>query len=163
MARSRSRQSDGLDVTSTVVADGGILRNPLLALGPGNQPHVLWTRYKSEDGGCGGSTLLDAQGTYYGTLRNGTWTSERITKATGPASFALDPETGAVEACCVNGSPNSASRGRLTHYERGSGGGWTAAPAGTPVGGGVVIRRDAADGSLVVAYGDGGIRVMTRR
>ena len=153
---------DGLDVTSTVVSDGGILRNPLLALGPGNQPHVVWTRYKSEDGGCGGSTLLDAQGTYYGTLRNGTWTSERITKATGLASFALDPETGAVDVL-VNGNSDSGSRGRLTHYERASGGGWTATPLRTPVGGGVVIRRDAADGSLVVAYGDGGIRVMTRR
>ena len=155
--------TDGTGATSTVVASEGKLADPLLALGPGNQPHLIWTRYKNEDGGCGGSALIDAQGTYYGTLKNGTWTAERITKETGATSFALDPNTGAVDVL-VNGDLDPSSGDRLTHYERAPGGGWTATPLRAPVDGGFVIRRDEASGTLVVVFQDGRvIRVMTRR
>ncbi len=110
-----------------------------------------------------GSALIDAQGTYYGTLKNGTWTAERITKETGATSFALDPNTGAVDVL-VNGDLDPSSGDRLTHYERAPGGGWTATPLRAPVDGGFVIRRDEASGTLVVVFQDGRvIRVMTRR
>ena len=49
-APSGSLTTDGSGTTSTVVADEGKLENPLLVLGPGNQPHLIWTRYRSEDG-----------------------------------------------------------------------------------------------------------------
>jgi hypothetical protein len=153
---------DGSDVTSTTVADRGILLDPLLVLGPGNQPHLVWTRFDAEDGSCGGVDLLSPNGTYYASLVDGKWESEKITKATGPTSFVLEPDTGAVHVL-VNGNHNGRG-GRLTHYERSPGGDWTSTQLRAPVDGGISIRSDESDGTLVVAYADNGIiRVMTRR
>jgi hypothetical protein len=156
--------SDGTKTASMVVADKGTLLNPLLLLGPGNQPHLIWTRYAKEDGGCGGGTGgMSPEGTYYATLVDGKWKPERVTRAVGPMSFVLDTETGAVHVV-VNGERNQRAGNRLTHYERAPGGGWTATPLQGSVDGGFMIRLDEADGTLVVAYQDGNvIRVMTRR
>ena len=115
---------------------------------------MVWTRDATAQGGCGELTPAPADGTYYATLVDGKWVSERITKATGATSLVLDTDTGAVHVL-VNGNPNAASGGRLTHFERAPGGGWTATPL-TPrsVEGGVVIRRDESDGTLVVMFKD---------
>jgi hypothetical protein len=159
----RLATTDGSETTSTVVADDGKLENPLLVLGPGNQPHLIWTRFRSEDEGCGGGALIDPAGTYYATLVDGTWRTERITRAIGPMSFVLDTDTGAVHVV-IKGERDGRAGNRLTHYERSPAGGWTATPLRASVDGGFMIRLDEADGTLVVAYQDGKIiRVMTRR
>jgi hypothetical protein len=157
----RLMTTDGSATNTTVVARGK-LENPLLVLGPGNQPHIVWTRFGKDDGACGGPGHRDPTGTYYGTLANGTWAIERVTKATGPLSFVVDTDTGGVHVL-VN-VYDSLGNGRLTHYERAPRGGWTATPLKASVDGGFLIRLDEADGTLVVAYQDGRfIRVMTRR
>ena len=45
---------------------------------------------------------LSREGTYYATLVNGKWTSQRITKKLGLPSIALDPETGRVHVLVDN-------------------------------------------------------------
>ena len=78
--------------------------------------------------------------------------SERITKATGATSLVLDTDSGAVHVL-VDGNPNASSGGRLTHFERAPGGGWTATPLSPrSVESGAVIRRDESDGTLVVMF-----------
>jgi hypothetical protein len=156
--------TDGTETTSTVVADQGKLENPLLVLGPGNQPHLIWTRFATADEGCGGTSGgLSPMGTYYATLVDGAWKAERITKAIGPMSFVLDTDTGAVHVV-VKEERDGRAGNRLTHYERAPAGGWTATPIEALVEGTFMLRLDEADGTLVVAYEDGKvIRVITRR
>ena len=104
------------------------------------------------------------EGTYYATLIDGKWRSERITKAIGASSFALDTETGAVQVLVNASNPHEDHDGPLTHYERAPGGGWTATPLQASVDSGALIRIDEADGTLVVVYQDGRIiRAITRR
>jgi hypothetical protein len=154
---------DGDDVTTTTVPAKGNLVNPLLVLGPGNQPHLVWTRDATAEAGCAVPDPAPADGTYYGTLEDGAWTIERVTKATGPVSFVLDPATGTVHVL-VNGSPNTAGGGRLTYHERSPDGNWTSTAIRKPADGWIQLRRDEADGTLVVAFDDGdAVSVLTRR
>jgi len=153
----------GTEMTSRVIADEGTLVNPLLVLGPGNQPHVVWTRDITAEVGCGESQLDAKDGTYYATLVDGRWRVERVTKATGDTSLVLDTDSGAVHVL-VNGSTTKRGGNKLTHYERVPGRGWTSTTLRKAVDPGAVIRRDDANGTLVVAFrDDGGVRVMTRR
>jgi hypothetical protein len=154
---------DGIEGTSTTVADGGKLVDPLLVLGPANQPHLVWTRFAAEDGGCGGTAGMSPQGTYYATLVDGAWRVERVTKATGGKSFVLDPDTGAVHLL-VNG--NHRGGGSLRYFERVPAGGWTSTTLHRSVDGGFVIRRDESNGTLVVVFKDdydGAVQMLTRR
>ena len=101
---------DGTSVDTEVVASRGTLINPLLVLGAGNQPHLVWTRDATAELGCAVPDANKADGTYYGTMVDGTWVVERITKATGPTSMVLDTDTGGVHVL-VNGSPNTTAAG----------------------------------------------------
>jgi hypothetical protein len=155
---------DGIEGTSTTVAHRGKLVDPLLVLGPGNQPHLIWTRFAAEDGGCGGGTAgVSPQGTYYATVMDGEWKVERFTRETGTKSFVIDPATGAVHVL-VNGNDRGA--GSLRYFERAPGGGWTSKTLRASVDGGAIIRRDESDGTLVVVFKDGydgAVQMLTRR
>ncbi len=157
---------DGTNVSTTTVASKGNLLNPLLVLGGGNQPHVVWTRDATAEGGCVVPDPAPADGTYYGTLVGGKWVTERITKDTGTTSLVLDTDTGIVHVL-VGGNPNKEGGGRLRHYERAPGGGWTSAPLRPgPAEGGLVIRRDDTDGTLVALFKDtftNSVQMLTRR
>lgn len=155
---------DGTSVDTEVVASRGTLINPLLVLGAGNQPHLVWTRDATAELGCAVPDANKADGTYYGTKVDGTWVVKRITKATGPTSMVLDTDTGGVHVL-VNGSPNTTGGGRLEHLERAPGGKWTSEGLlDNPVEGSAVIRQDASDGTLVVLYDSkDGVQMLTRR
>jgi hypothetical protein len=155
---------NGIEGTSTTVANRGKLVDPLLVLGSGNRPHLVWTRFAAEDAGCGGETAgISPRGTYYATAVDGEWRVERITKATGTKSFVIDPDSGAVHVL-VNGKGRGG--GSLRYFERGPRGDWTSKRLRASVDGGVVIRRDQSTGTLVVVFKDGydgAVRMLTRR
>ena len=155
---------DGIEGTSVTVANRGKLVDPLLVLGAGNRPHLVWTRFAAEDDGCGGDTTgTSPQGTYYATAVDREWRVERITKATGTKSFVIDPDSGVVHVL-VNG--NGREGGSLRYFERGPGGDWTSKKLGAWVDGGAVIRRDESNGTLVVVFKDGydgAVQMLTRR
>ncbi len=155
---------DGTSVSTEVVASKGNLLNPLLVLGAGNQPYLVWTRDATAAAGCAVPDPLPADGTYYGTKVDGRWVVERITKATGPTSMVLDTDTGAVHVL-VNGSPNMQGGGRLEHAERTPSGKWTSEGLlDSPAEGSAIIRQDASDGTLVVVYDSkDGVQMLTRR
>ena len=157
---------DGSNVTTSTVASKGNLLNPLLVLGGGNEPHVVWTRDATAEGGCTVPGPAPADGTYYGTQVDGKWVAERITKDTGMTSLVLDTDTGIVHVL-VGGNPNKEGGGRLRHYERAPGGKWTSTPLlPGPAEGGVIIRRDDSDGTLVALFKDtytDSVRMMTKR
>ena len=157
---------DGSNVSTSTVASKGNLLNPLLVLGGGNQPHLVWTRDATAEAGCAVPDPAPADGTYYGTLVDGKWVTERITKDTGMTSLVLDTDTGIVHVL-VGGNPNKEGGGRLRHYERAPGGGWTSTPLQSgPAQGGLIIRRDDSDGTLVALFKDqfeDSVQMMTRR
>ena len=106
---------------------------------------------------------ISPQGTYYATPVDGEWRVERITKAAGPKSFVIDPDTGAVHVL-VNG--NDRGGGSLRYFERVPGGAWTSTTLRPSVDGGIVIRRDQSNGTIVVVFKDGhdgAVQMLTRR
>jgi hypothetical protein len=158
------RTIDGIESATSVVEDHGELADPLLVLGSGNQPHVVYTRYAAEDEGCGGGAPIEPTGTYYARFVAGEWTTERVTKATGRTSFVIDPDSGAVHVL-VNGATREGG-GTLRHFERTPDGKWTSTTLRDHAESGAVIRRDESDGTLVVVFKDryrDPVHVLTRR
>ncbi len=157
---------DGTNVSTTTVASKGNLLNPLLVLGGGNQPHLVWTRDATAEAGCAVPDPAPADGIYYATQVDGAWKVERITKDTGTTSLVLDTDTGTVHVL-VGGNPNKEGGGRLRHYERAPDGDWTSTPLRPgPAEGGEVIRRDDTDGTLVALFKDrfgASVQMTTRR
>ena len=86
---------DGSGFSTSKVANGPTDRPAMLVLGARNQPHVVYTIVPPIEG-CGTYEPTSRTGTYYATLVNGTWTSQRITKKLGRPSIAVDPATGRV-------------------------------------------------------------------
>jgi hypothetical protein len=133
--------------TSRVVGSIGRDWAPVLALGAGAKPELVWTR-SPEPGGCAGPGPSPLDGTYYAVKTNGTWSSGRITTDTGEASLEVDAVTGRVRVLL------SGEHG-LRYYTTGVDGGWartTIAPtrwAMSPV-----LCRDVATGTLFVVYLD---------
>ena len=118
-------------------------------------------------GGLRGPGPAPADGTYYGTLVDGDWVTERITKATGMTSLVLDTDTGTVHVL-VNGNPNKEGGGRLRHYERAPGGGWTSTPLrpgprGAAAWSSGVTSRTARSSSCSRTQFEDRVQMMTRR
>jgi hypothetical protein len=90
--------------------------------------------------GCGEADQVSREGTYYATIVNGKWTSQRITKRLGPSSLVLDPRTGRVHFLIEN-----------VVHTRNANGTWvsTRLPAGIEF---PVMRLDPATGNLLVVY-----------
>ena len=84
--------------------------NPLLVLGAGNQPHLVWTRDATAQPGCAVPGRARTTGPTTRRASTGRGSVERITKATGPTSLVLDTDTGAVHVL-VNGNPNRQAAG----------------------------------------------------
>ena len=130
---------DGSGFSTSKVANGPTNRPAMLVLGARNQPHVVYTIVPPIEG-CGTYEPTSRTGTYYATLADGTWTSQRITKKVGRPSIAVDPATGRVHVLVANvlltKNPDS---------------GWVSArlPAGVDS---PVMRLDPATGGLLVVY-----------
>lgn len=119
--------------------------HPALVLDSADDAHLLWTR-KPGEGGCATRDTAPDDGTYYSTNANGSWTTHRITKATGETSLQVDSASDRVHAL-VSGQVG------LWYFSKASGGPWTSkriVPKGwvsSPV-----IRLDPATGKLLIVY-----------
>ena len=125
---------------STSKISGGPTDGPaMLILGPGNQPHVVYTISRPTEG-CGDADQAPSAGTYYATMANGKWISKRITKHLALLSLALDPGTGRVHV--IEGN---------TLYTKEPSTAWVSAPLPEEVDL-PVMRLDPATGRLLVVY-----------
>jgi hypothetical protein len=130
---------NGSGFSTSKISDGPTNGPPMLILGPGDQPHVVYTITPPTQG-CGDAEPLSRAGTYYATMVNGKWSSQRITKHLALVSFALDPGTGRVHV--IEGN---------TLYTKESSRAWASArlPAGVER---PVMRLDPATGELLLVY-----------
>jgi hypothetical protein len=132
---------NGSGFSTSKVSRGPTNQPAILALGAGNQPHIVYTIFPPAEG-CGDTARLSRAGVYYATMVNGTWTSHRITKQTETASLAVDPGTGRVHVLV----------GNVLHTKEPNGD-WGSArlPKGVDS---PVMRLDPATGELLLMYVD---------
>jgi hypothetical protein len=119
---------------------------PVLVLGAGDRPYLLWRRGYHEEGGCIGPGPEPIDGTYFGTKADGAWKVERLTPEQSAASLTLDVDTGLVHA--VIGSPG----GWLVYLSGPGGGSWARHTFENVRTGLAVIRLDPTTGAVLVAY-----------
>ena len=131
--------------TSKIAGTDGFDQAPVLALGAGDRPHVVWTR-TVRSGGCAGPEPPLQQGTYYATNASGAWASQRITRSLGETSLQVDDVTGRVHVL-VNGETG------LVYYTKPANGAWAHSRVGSVRSAfSPVIRLDPATGTLLVVY-----------
>lgn len=135
----------GFATTRIPVSASGEDVHPALVLDPADEAHLLWTR-KPGEGGCATRDTEPDDGTYYSTNVSGSWTTHRITRATGETSLQVDSASDRVHAL-VSGQVG------LWYFTKASGGPWTSkrivpkAWVSSPV-----IRLDPATGKLLIVY-----------
>src|SRR6476620_9115141 len=78
---------NGSGFSTSKISNGPTDGPAMLVLGSGNQPHVAYTIVPPSQG-CGDGEQLTRAGTYYGTMVDGKWTSQRVTKELGLSSLA---------------------------------------------------------------------------
>jgi len=132
---------NGSGFSTSKVSRGPTNGPAVLALGAGNQPHVVYTIFPAPEG-CGDTAKISRAGTYYATIVGGRWTSQRITKEHDLPSLALDPRSGRVHVLVGN-----------TLYTKDPNRSWTSArlPKGVDA---PVMRLDPATGNLLFVYVD---------
>jgi hypothetical protein len=130
--------------TTTIVKQDKYVWNPILVLDSSNDSHLLWT-HSPPPGGCASLDPSPLDGTYYATNASGAWTSARFTTFAGPTSLQVDDATGAVYAVVV------ADEG-LSEFSRSPVGTWTGSDLTLLSASSPVIRRDPANGRLIVAF-----------
>ena len=140
----RYATSTGSRLSLVSITGSAAAEAPVLVLGKGNLPHLLWTVNDWQEGDCG-PILGPLAATYYATLTNGKWVSARITSRVGPTSLTLDVDTGRVHAV-IGGSG-------ILYYTKATTGDWTWTTL-TPAGAWVepLIRLDPRTGTLLVVY-----------
>jgi hypothetical protein len=134
---------NGSGFSTSKIATGRTDGPAALILGPGDRPHIVYTIARpTGDGACGDPEGLARSGTYYATMVDGKWASERVTKQIGRASLALDPRTSRVHVIVGN-----------TVYTKEPSRAWASArlPAGVED---PEMRVDPATGSLLLVYLD---------
>jgi hypothetical protein len=132
---------NGSGFSTSKVATGRTDGPAALILGPGDQPHIVYTIARpTGDGGCGDSEGLARTGTYHATMVDGKWVSERVTKTVGLPSLGLDPGSGRVHVIVGN-----------TVYTKEPSRAWASArlPAGVED---PEMRVDPATGRLLLVY-----------
>jgi hypothetical protein len=130
---------NGSGFSTAGISKGPTDGSPMLVLGARNQPHIAYTIVEPANG-CGDAGLPSRAGTYYATLVNGKWTSQRITKRLGLTSLTLDPGSGRLHVLVGN-----------TLYTKTPNAAWVSArlPAGVD---NPTMRLDPATGSLLLVY-----------
>lgn len=134
---------NGSGFSTSKIADGPTDGPAMLILGPGNQPHVAYTITPPTQG-CGDAEPLSRAGTYYATMVNGKWSSQRITKHLALGSFALDPGTGRIHV--IEGN---------TLYTKEASRAWASTRLPVEVDR-PVMRLDPATGSVLLVYARSG-------
>lgn len=117
---------------------------PVLVLGAGDRPHVLWSR-GYHGAGCTYPDDRPEDGTYYSTKVGATWQSERLTPRQGLVSLTLDVGSDRVHAL-FNGPA-----GMVLASKSGTAS-WSTRTLTDSHPGDVVIRPDPRTDGLLVAY-----------
>ena len=118
--------------------------DPTLALAPGNDAYLVWTR--SWHGlGCVGGGPDPLDGTYFATNASGTWVTSRLTTLVGSTSMALDPATGELHVLVSDYL-------RIVYFHRAPGADWAHETLARGQASSPVIREDPTTGALLVAY-----------
>ena len=136
---------NGSGFTTKRIPGSGQGYDPVLVLGDKNQPHLMWHR-GYHGGGCVGPDPLPTDGTYYSTLTNGTWHSERLSSRQETASLTVDTDTGRVHLIV------SGKGGRLVYLTRIGSKAWSKHVLDPGVVWPGVIRLDPDTGGIFVAY-----------
>ena len=157
---------NGSGFTTKRIPGSGRGYDPVLVLGANDQPYLMWHR-GYHGGGCVVPDPLPTDGTYYSTLSNGTWHSDRLSSRQETASLTIDTDTGRVHVI-VNGKD-----GQLVYLTRSGSKAWSKRVLDPGVVWPAVIRLDPETGGILVAYvrfdDDGGdvfvdrIYVVTKR
>jgi hypothetical protein len=131
---------NGSGFSTSKVSDGPTDNAASLVLGDGNQPHVVYTIVRPTYG-CGDGVKQPSRvGTWYATMVNGKWISQRINKKVGFPSLVLDPGSGRVFVLLDN-----------VVYTKAPTGTWESARLPKVVKF-PVMRIDPATGSLLLVY-----------
>ena len=144
------------DAQTLVTVKGTYIVSPLLVLGAGNRPVVMWSQTTDDGGGCASPGPGPSDGTYVGVLGSGGWHGERISTSLGITSVTLDA-SGAIAALIAEQS--------MTLFSSNDGDDWDSAPlAGTKNLTDPVIRIDPATGTTAIlgVDFDRGIYLLTK-
>lgn len=126
------------------VPGSGMGFRPVLVLGAGDRPHLVWTRgYHS--GGCTEPDPAPEHGTYYSTQVAGAWQSEQLTTAQGVASLTLDTDANRVHALVDD--PDG-----VVYLSRSGARSWARRTLADLHAGDAVLRLDPRSGELLAAY-----------
>ena len=136
---------NGSGFTTKLIPGSSRGYDPVLVLGANDQPHLLWHR-GYHGGGCVVPDPLPTDGTYYSTLTNGTWHSERLTSRTSTTSLTVDTDTGRVHLIV------SGKGGRLVYLTRIGSKPWSKRVLDPGVVTPGAIRLDPDTGRILVAY-----------
>ena len=117
---------------------------PVLVLGAGDRPYLLWRR-GYHGGGCAEPGPEPDDGTYYGTKVGGAWQSERLTPGQGVASLTVDVDAGRIHVLVSD-------QGGLVYRSKSEGEAWSTLTFSAVHASDAVIRRDPLTGALLVAY-----------
>lgn len=127
------------------VPGSGMGYRPVLVLGAGDRPHLLWTRGYHSGGGCLEPDPPPDHGTYYSTLVAGTWQPEHLSTKEGVASLTLDIDANRVHALI------SDSDG-LVYLSKSGTRSWARRTLADLHPGDAVLRLDPGTGELLAAY-----------
>jgi hypothetical protein len=117
---------------------------PVLVLGAGDRPYLLWRRHYHADA-CAAPVDEPDDGTYYGTKVGDAWQSERLTPTYGVASLTVDVDAGRVHLLISD-------QGGLAYLSRLGSESWSTLAFDDVKPIDAVIRHDPLTGALLVAY-----------
>lgn len=120
--------------------------SPMLVLGANDQPHLMWFRGNKPGGGCAEPDPLPKDGTYYSTLKGGTWRSERLVASQYVAAVTVDTISGRLHVLV------SGKGGRLVYLTKVGSGAWSKRIVDSAIAGPAVIRLDQPTGRVLVMY-----------
>jgi hypothetical protein len=133
--------------------------NPQLVLALGDHPYLTWTQFLGSREGCVTIDPGPVDGTWFGSDRGGSWSTERITSAgaLGETSLTLDPTSGQVHLLVNDPS--------LQYFSSNADGSWTSSEVpGSTYLGAPVIRLDPASGRLaIVGIDEAGLQLIVSR
>jgi hypothetical protein len=136
-----------LQVSTIAKVSDTYIQAPLLVLGAGDRPYVLFTEYRDTGGGCVSIDPGPQDGTYFAWGGTSDWTIERFSKSIGSHTFTVDGSGRAHAIVTGDGS---------LRYFTSRGTGWQSTKISTREGlGDPIIRVDPASGRLVLFGIDG--------
>ena len=116
---------------------------PVLVLGAGDRPYLMWNR-GWHGGGCAEPDPFPEDGTWFSTLVGGTWRSEQLTSSQNAASLTVDVGAGRVHAVIDDR--------KVVYMTKAGSGPWSRQTLGDQQPQEAVIRLDPKGGGLLVTF-----------